>query len=721
LFISDQPITNSSQDIIGRKDFAFSLAETIDSYNSEDSLVLGLFGRWGSGKTSLINLVIEKLSQLGDNSNKPIIFKFNPWNFSEQNQLINQFFGTLSTLLKQRDNGDRLINVGEKLEEYSELFDPLMLVPGLNIPTIFAKYGTKIFGKYYKAKGHKNKKDLDTTRNNLNKLLKELKNKIIVVIDDIDRLTPSEIRQIFQLVKKIADFPNTIYLLSFDKQVVLNALSDVHKGFENEYLEKIVQVPFEIPQLSKEDLYKYLGKQLDRVLNDTPENRFDKNYWMNVFHSGIKFFFNSLRDVSRFINSLSFGYSLVKEAVNPVDFIAISTLQVFYSDLYYSIRANKGLFAGSRDTSSQRLFNEENKEKEYYNSIIVGTKLIPQENLQNLLVILFPKLDSIYSNSFYGSDWEGNWRKNCRVCSLEHFDTYFNLSIQRDRFTPNEMQIILSQSNKEAIFKDTLLKLNKEERITNFLDYLEDYTSDENVIPSSNIQNIVNVLMDIGDSFPEDENTTMYEFDTPMRLLRIFYQLSRRFQKHSERFELFKTAIEATENSIYTIVQEIGVQDQQHGKYSEEKAQPIDSLTVMEDQLLELEKLALSKIEYWAKHKELSNHLHFGAILYRWKEWSSLDRVKKYVNNLILTDEGLSNFIRAFLGRVVSYGSGDYGERVNWKINTKEIATFIDLSEIVPRIRALLDSDKIKKYSEKQVLALKTFIDTYDGKIKKDF
>ncbi len=720
MFLSDQPITKSSQDIIGRKDFAFSLAETIYSYHSTDTLVLGLFGNWGSGKTSLINLTLEKLSQLSKDKNNHIIFKFNPWNFSEQNQLINQFFSALSLNLKHKNNGEKLIDIGEKFEDYSELFEPLALIPWLNIPTIIAKYGMKGLGKYFRLKGDKKKKDLDSIKEELNELLKNLDKKIIVVIDDIDRLTPNEIRQIFQLVKKIADFPNIIYLLSFDKLVVLNALKDVHNGFENEYLEKIVQVPFDIPQLSKEDIYKYLITQLDQVLSGIPEDSFDKNYWMNIFHSGIKYFFNSLRDVSRFINTFSFNYNLVKNAVNPVDFIALTTLQVFYSDLYYSIRTHKDSFVSS-DISKQKLPQEEEMEKEYYNSIIRGTSSISQDNLQNLLVLLFPKLDSIYGHSYYGLQWEGNWRKKCRVCSIEHFDTYFRLSIPINQFTPSEMQVILSQGNNANEFKNTLLKLNKKDRINNFLDYLEDYTSDEKLIPLSNIQNIVNVLMDVGDGFPDDENKSMYGLDTPFKLLIIIYQLASRFKSYEERFELFKSAIETSENSIYTIVHEVSAQDQQHGRFFKDKPQPTDKLIVLENQLIELEKIALKKIEYWAENKNLSNHPHFGAILYRWKGWSSIDRVKEYVSNLIKTEIGLANFIRAFLGRVTTHGSGDYQAYISWKINLKEISTFVNLSEIEPRIRTLLLSDDIKNYPNKLVIALKTFVDTFDGKIKDDY
>ena len=95
------------------------------------------------------------------------------------------------------------------------------------------------------------------------KLIKELKKKkkkIIVVIDDIDRLSNEQIRMVFQLVNQVAGLPNVLYLLSMDKDVVVRALKNVQDCNGEEYLEKIVQVPFTIPKLDKDkvlDLFLY--------------------------------------------------------------------------------------------------------------------------------------------------------------------------------------------------------------------------------------------------------------------------------------------------------------------------------------------------------------------------------------------------------------------------------------------------------------------------------
>jgi len=97
MFKSDKPITSHKEDILNRYLFAQSLGNAILSYKNieKNSIVIGLFGAWGSGKTSIINMTLEHIDLVSKNKTeyeKPIIVKFNPWNYSDQNQLVTQFF-----------------------------------------------------------------------------------------------------------------------------------------------------------------------------------------------------------------------------------------------------------------------------------------------------------------------------------------------------------------------------------------------------------------------------------------------------------------------------------------------------------------------------------------------------------------------------------------------------------------------------------------------------
>jgi len=720
MFNPDQPVKSHSEDLLGRASFAKSLGNVILKYKEKDSLVIGLFGEWGSGKTSLINMALEEIEKVStDRETKPVIVKFNPWNFSDQQQLISQFFRQLSAILKRTDYAGDAKKAGEKLETYAAIFEPLSLIPAIGTLTLILSKLFKTVGGAAKGWGQLKQADLDSTRNALNELLFKLQRKIIVVIDDIDRLNNVEIRQVFQLVKSLGDFPNTIYVLAFAKDVVSTALANVQEGSGSDYLEKVVQVPFEIPLISKQEVEQLLFSQLDALIKDIPESHWDRVYWGNIYHSGLKHFFNNIRDVTRYINSLRFSFEMVKEEVNPIDFLAVTGLQVFVPDIYYGIRDNKDIFTGSSDSSYGQRDAMKEQARKRCDEILSRSTEYSQDVLTNFLQRLFPKLEAIYGNMNYGIDWLDNWRRSGRICSPDMFDTFFRLSIPKGELSLKEIENILAFANDREIFRNALLKLNEDGRIIRFLERFEDYT--EKNIPENNIETVIAVLMDIGDKFPEGD-TGFFGFDTNLRILRISHQLSKRFDSQEKRFNLFKNAINQTSESLYTIVHEVGVQGQQHGKFTEKKTlEPEEKRTVTSDQLSVLESLACQKIAQWTKDGRLSKHPHLASILYSWRKWEGEEKIKKVVEVLIENDEGLVDFIAAFLSKSQSHGLSDYVARINWYINLNNVSDFVNVEQVVPRIRNIFSDTAFKELDEQKQRAVQTFLDTYDGKIKNLF
>lgn len=708
MFRSDQPIDTYKEDLLGRHKFSKALAEAILSYEQEDSISVGLFGEWGSGKTSIINMTLEEIETISAQS-EPFILKFNPWYFSDQNQLIQQFFNELSLVLCRDDSAGKHEKIGRAIQKYSRFFEPFSYVPTLSIIGETAK-AVKGVGIAAEKAGEEASKNLSVVKSELNSLLKAIDNKLIIVIDDVDRLNNTEIRQIFQLVKSLADFPNTIYLLSFDKNVVINALKKVQEGSGNDYLEKVVQVPFEIPQISKREVEQFLFKKLDELIQDIPENRWDQTYWGNIYHSGLRYLFQNIRDVNRYLNSLSFGFRLVKDEVNPIDFIAITAIQVFVPDLYKNIKNNKDLFAGITDSyrSSDEVRKEEEKRLE---TVLNEIDSISRDILTDFLQRLFPKLENVgYSHGFLES-----WRKQGRICSPDIFNIYFKLFIPKDEVSLREIERILSTGNNAEAYSNELLKLHRDEKILRFLERMEDYTRDD--IPEDNIVPIINALMDIGDIFPEGRGG-FFTTRTPMRILRLLYQLINRFPEHQRRFEIFADAINNSSQSLYTIVNEVGVQCQQHGKYGfDEKPNPPDKKTVNAEQLDSLVQLSSNKIEEWAKNGKLEKHNNLLSILFMWRRWSDPAHVNKYVESLITDDKGLIRFIKHFLSDVRSHGMSDYVESIQWRINLESVETFVDLNEVDKRLRKVRSAAEYKELEEKEQLAINTFLDTRDGKI----
>ena len=225
MFNSDKPINSVERDCLNRSNFSKQLAKAIISYSNTNNCTISLCGKWGCGKTSIINMTINEINRLTRHFNenkKPIIIQFNPWNYSDGAQLVSQFFQTLSLKINLKNNS-KLSRAGDVLDKYSSLFDYTAYIPIIGkyldpLKSVISSLGVEL------KENALEKNSLENQKSKVIKALNELDQKIIVIIDDIDRLNNKQIRLIFQLVNSIAGFPNMIYLLSFDKNIVERAL-----------------------------------------------------------------------------------------------------------------------------------------------------------------------------------------------------------------------------------------------------------------------------------------------------------------------------------------------------------------------------------------------------------------------------------------------------------------------------------------------------------------
>lgn len=295
MFNADKPIKNVSEDLLGRASFAKQLGKAIMQFNSKENIVIGMYGKWGTGKTSIINMALQEISDVSselEDSDKPIIIKFEPWNFVNNENLITQFFYLLREKLNKKENIAFKNSIGEALVQYSEALEFASVIPQIGMLPSVLKLSMVFVGKQLKKK-YANR-SIDSAKDSLMKLLEKQKKKILVIIDDIDRLSNEQIRMIFQLVKQVACFPNTIYVLSMDKEVVCRALEEIQQCSGEEYLEKIVQIPFNIPELNKEKVQEFLFRKLDGILESKSKPVFSNEHWRKVFQCCIAPYINTI-------------------------------------------------------------------------------------------------------------------------------------------------------------------------------------------------------------------------------------------------------------------------------------------------------------------------------------------------------------------------------------------------------------------------------------------
>jgi predicted KAP-like P-loop ATPase len=674
-------------------------------HKEPDSFVIGLYGGWGVGKTSVINMVVEELLSAGSNmadDEKPIILNFSAWSYSGQNNLVYSFFRRLSSALRGADyleNNQRIIHL---LELYVSFFTHKPVPKALRTKRSWWQIITR--------QGHEeiyaweSGRDLTLVKAELNRLLREQKHKIIIIIDNISRLGEHEINQIFQIVKSMGDYANTCYLLAFDKEQVAHALAKIGG---NELIEKIVQLPFAVPPISPQDLESIFADRLRNLMNTVPQDSWKTEYWADIYYGALRHLFKNCRDITRYVNTLSFSYPRLRDVVNPVDFFALSAIEVFFPHVYFGIRDNKDLFTDLLDHVYVFDRDQMQKDKIRCDEIIqrCGDKL-QEEFILELLTYLFPRIRKIYrpSINFYYSEITARSEK--RICSPDLFDIYFRLSMQPGQIPKQEFETLLKLTYVEDEFDHALTRLNQDERIIKFLDEF-----DSNIlykIPRENISVVVNALLNNGDLFPQGISD-MLSISTPLRIHRIIHTLLQRLPSE-ERFITLQTAIAKSNNSIYIIVHELREQIQEHTDDVEQFI-PVEFRDLTPEQLTLLKKFACTRIESWSKTNRLESHPKLIAILDAWLDWGDEIKCREYVHHLVQTDRGLVIFLQHILDDAISETMSTYHKQASWNNYLEHIRQFISTQLVEERAKAIFEDSFFEKLSEREQLAIMIFLD----------
>lgn len=708
MFDADRPITSSAQDRLNRTVFAKYLARSMLDHKDPESLVVGLYGGWGVGKTSIINLVLEELNLAASNmldEEKPIILNFSAWSYSGQHQLIYSFFRRLSSTLRsvpELQQSDRIIHL---LELYVSFFTHKPVPVSLRTKRSFFEKIT--FQGREEVYAWESGRDLTLVKAELNELLKQQKHKIIIIIDNISRLYSDEIKQIFQIVKSMGDYANTTYLLSFDKDQVVRALNKIDKHTGEEFVEKVVQLPFEVPPIQQQDLENILADRLEAVIETVPEEAWSIEYWANIYYGSLKYFFDNCRDITRYVNTLNFGYSRLRDVVNPVDFFALTALEVFTPSVYFGIRDNKDLFTDLLDNVYALNEDQIRKDRLRCDEILERTDRIPRDILLNLLMNLFPRIRHIYQPdlSFYHSDSVA--RKLRRICSPDLFDVYFRLSLQMGTIPTTEFDTLLSLADDAEEFSQALARLNQDDRITPFLDLLDSKVID--TIPIQHTEAIVNALLENGDLFPVGLSGPL-SLDTPMRIHRIIHSLLQRFPRTEERFLILQNAIAKESKSIYISVYELQEQDREHTEEADTFL-PLAFRDLAPDQLASLRKLATTRIENWATNGSLVDHPQLLALLYAWCDWGKEDKCRDFVVKMTEADRGLIAFLVATLDKAIAQAMTKYEKNPAWEAYLDDINFFIPAKTLEAHAKLLFENDYFEKLREREQLALMIFLD----------
>ncbi len=543
---SDKPIQQEQHDKFQRYNFSKSIAKTIKKRNNIDCIVIGLYGAWGEGKTSVLNFIDYELS--GDPD--IIIVKFNPWRFKDEEALLKEFFNLLAIKLdaKLESSGNK---VGELLKKYGKLSSPVIKL----LPYI----GDLASALIEQAGGTIQDETIEEIKKKIDTILVQNQKKIVVFIDDIDRLNKSEIYSIFRLVKLTADFYNTTYILSFDERMVAEAIGENfgegNKEAGKSFLEKIIQVPLNLPLAQADALQQFcfdiINKtfELNKIVLDEDEGkRFSgqfQNYILPRLHTP--------RLAVRYGNALSFAIPLLIGEVDIDDLLIIEAIKIFYPKHYEFIKLNPDYFIGSYNnvfSSGKNVNKKEEFEKHMYELGLTLTKK-QKDSIQNLLEELFPRLQDAFHNRVYTDLIEVNFFKEKRIGSPKHFNRFFSYSVIKGDLSDIAFKNFIDGISQKTVDEvvDSIKKLVEQSTPENFLIKIRSW---EESFTWSISQKLAKAITLASDIFPKQEGKFFMRFEHPNGQSQIFIrQLIKKHNNDTDKTELVKELIEEAKHFDY--------------------------------------------------------------------------------------------------------------------------------------------------------------------------
>ena len=696
LSVDSTALTDPKADRLGYAPFARHLADSICKMTFSGVFVIAIYGPWNSGKSTLLNFIVHYLNQKPEDE-QPLIVPFNPWLFSGSEDITRRFFDQVQSVVSTWKFVPK--GLKERVADFAKVFS--------QIPLPYAQAGNAVATIF-----DDKQKDASDLKEEVEDTLIKQQPRIVVTIDDIDRLDTEEIKKVFRVIKAFPSFTDVVYLLFCDREIVCKALADTQELSGGNYLDKMVQLSFELPLPDKTLLRRLLFDKLNIVIADTPKHLFEQTYWGNVYFQGIDHFITKSSDIVRLTDTLSVTYPVVKGEVNSVDFIAIESLRVFCPTMYHIIRKNPKAFAGEVD-NKDFLAPTVEQLKSLHNSWMVEIQDQDKEPVKRLLLHLFPKLAAVWGNSYSTTQQKTIWRSQLRVCSLEIFPLYFRLVLPEGELPNTEFNALLALNQEPKAFGESLVKLanqkyhNSTNQISTFLERLEDYT--EKDIPLNHIPSIVQAFFDVGDQLlrPEDETSGMFDLGNNIRIERLISQLLCRLDEPA-RFEVLKQAM-SNGNALSIIVQEIEILGKQQGKYGAQPSPEAEWL-ISAQHLKELEALAANRMQVAAQSNTLLQTPDLLHILYFCQKWTSEAEVKQWVRHVISNDAGLVDFLEKFLRKTDS--QSETNEVITkYRLDPKWLEPYLEPSSIIERVRSL---DEKSGLTEEQTTAIKQFIQEFD-------
>ncbi len=501
LINGDFPVGRPEDDALGRDVFAAQLAKAFHNFSGKRSFVTALYGEWGSGKTSVKDLMLYHLRELAREAKEepPAVVDFNPWMCASAEQITEQFFDALARKLPSADLGLNkpqafkwLKKLGATLSGGKSIprvaggavaigtVNPVPIAVGeviaqtMEIGAHIAEAGAAL------AEGQDAEVDLQTLKDSISSELKKLRRPMVVVLDDIDRLTAQEIRLVMQLVKANANFPKVVYFLLFDRDIVVKALEEATSEAGQRYLEKIVQVRLDMPRVDPEKLRAAFLEGIDGLVGDDLRiaRHFNRPRLEAAYDAGLSSYLHNLRRIYGLTNSLAFHMGIFLRAtsfdVDLNDLIILETWRLYESSVYRRLAEVPKSTLVSHDLfiNTDRQGNTPTAAETVIQEIIGGDAHASGSELTALLVDLFPQFKGRFDPNVVSLIHGVQGVASARIANPRIFDRYFQFGVPERVEPRREINEILQSLDDRAKAVQAIFDLPRPDPATTHLDWL---------------------------------------------------------------------------------------------------------------------------------------------------------------------------------------------------------------------------------------------------------
>ena len=524
----ERPIRSQEEDELSRGPFVRRLSDALINPDTKRSngVVLGITGQWGSGKSSILNLLFNFIDHHYPDA---LIVRFDPWLVSGCDDLISQFFSELlGTINESPRLKDRLADIAGKLCTYGETVVPLveLVAPG---------FLAKIFGAGFQVaqKTLARDRSLHAQRADLLTALNDVDVPIVVFIDELDRVEDDEIKAVAQLVRSVMDFPNISYVLAYDAERVIQALGSGTNDAEIEergrsYLEKIVQFQIPLPIILDQEITQLINAALRPLQSgiQIPENWQNIERYKEILDILVPDVISTPRDVKRLIGTYHVVRSAVGVEADWIDLIGLSALMIKAPKFIERLKRNPQAIVedpitqkGYSKRFDKKITNEE-RLKEFAPQNESG------EGVRALLQHLFPAFAEHQFADRPSAD---------SVCMRRPLLTALRFGLLPGVISREKMDDIVREQPSDLAI--TLREFHENDRLDSFLERLEETYRD---LPSINHELF---WQGVSLFLRKDDNRWMSSYSVMFEVVRAFSELFLSRDRTSNSFQTLRERI----------------------------------------------------------------------------------------------------------------------------------------------------------------------------------